>query len=346
MSKPAKNSFEAQIQEQLAISKAELELAMQDNMAVITQYEKNVESLHVIFSTPEEDAEAEKELAALAKEMGVSFDFHDSEERDLEQQIKAMPDLADIESLELESLLKDLDEIQVTTIEKRSESVSTLLQVHSDMALQIAQTSSKPEEVAELTNFSQSAKTLSASIDANTTKHSKSENNRENSHKFISNIGVAIGKLYGSIKSGVSSAIDSIKKLGVQIGKAIGSIFNKSAKQQNVEFSKAINESGKTAEKIAPTKEGIANAKAILNKEFLKLQQDYAKIIPAERQKVFQKWRDKKNANIDKVSLKDMLSDVQKIRKSIITQKKRNLEDRRDQRAPKGRKTPPEQRSR
>lgn len=322
----ALSELEKQVSKQLEISENELEQVMQENSALLSEYEKSTARLHEIFSNPEEDRLVEEELRRLESEMGVSSDTHERESRELERQIEYMPDRSDIEDIEIQQLLNEIDNEQAQVRKDRSGDVSTLLTVHSDLADKVVEKSSNTQEIEQLTNFSKGAKELSSTIDKAISKKQTGKNSdKKNSDRFLSAIGEGIKKLYTSLKSGVSSVVDVVKKLGMQLKQAITSLFTKAPKKQNLEFSKAINETRKEVEKRHPDKKGINAAKSILKKNFLKLQQDYAKIVPEERKAVFKKWCEKKNANLDKMSMKELYKEVQKIRKGILSQKRKNL---------------------
>lgn len=47
--------------------------------------------------------------------------------------------------------------------------------------------------------------------------------------------------------------------------------------------------------------------------------------MPEARKAVFNKWCKKKNANLNKMSMKELYKEVQKIRKGILSQKRKNL---------------------
>ncbi len=74
-------------------------------------------------------------------------------------------------------------------------------------------------------------------------------------------------------------------------------------------------------------KPNIAEIKESLKKQFLKLQNDYSKVIPSERQATFDKWKEIKNAKVDKMPIGDLYSEVQKIRKGALSQKIKNLQE-------------------
>ena len=320
------SELEKQVSKQLAISEKELEQAMQENNALLSGYEKSTERLYEIFSNPEEDKLVEEELKRLENEMGVSSDTHEREYQELEKQIEDMPDRADIEDVEIQKLLNEIDNEQAQARKDRSEDISTLLTVHSDLADKAVEKSSNPQEIEQLTNFSKGAKELSSTIDEAISKKQTGKNSdKKNSDRFLSAVGAGVKKLYSSLKSGVSSVVDVVKKLGVQLKNAITSLFTKAPKKQNLEFSKAINETRKEVEKRHPNKKGINAAKSLLKNRFLKLQQDYAKITPEERKEVFKQWCEKKNANLDKISIQELHKEVEKIRKGLSSQKKRNL---------------------
>ncbi len=258
--------------------------------------------------------------------MGVSSDTHDQESRELERQIKYMPDQSDIEDIEIQQLLNEIDNEQAQARKDRSEDISTLLTVHSDLADKVVEKSSNPQEIEQLTNFSKGAKELSSTIDEAISKKQTGKNSdKKNSDRFLSAIGAGIKNLYTGLKSGVSNAVDAVKKLGAQLKQAITSLFSKAPKKQNLEFSKAINETRKEVERRHTDKRGINEAKSVLKKSFLKLQKDYAKIVPETRKAVFNKWCEKKNANLNKMSMKELYKEVQKIRKGILSQKRKNL---------------------
>lgn len=325
-SKEALSELEKQVSEQLKISESELEQAMQENSALLSKYEKSTARLQEIFSNPEEDRLAEEELRKLENEMGVSSGTHKQESHELEKQIKYIPDLTDIEDIEIQRLLNEIDNKQAEARKDRSKDVSTLLTVHSDLADRVIETSSNPKEIDQLTNFSKGAKELSRVIDIALSEKQKGlGSDKEKNNRFISAISEGITKLYTSLKSGISSAIDTIKKLGKQLKQAITSLFSKSPKKQNLEFSKVINDTRKVVETLHTNKRGINEARSILKKSFLKLQKDYSKIVPQERKRVFKKWCEKKNANLNKMSMKELFGEVQKIRKGILSQKRKNL---------------------
>lgn len=320
------SDLEKQISEQLKISENELEQVMQENSALLSKYEKSTARLQEIFSNPEEDRLVEEELRRLENAMGVSSDTHKQEFQDLEKQINYTPDQVDIEDIEIQQLLSEIDNEQAQARKDRGKDISTLLTVHSELADEVVAKSSDPREVEQLTNFSKGAKKLSNTIDESLSTSQKGLNSdRKSNDRFLSAISKGVEKLYTSLKSGISSAIDAFKNLGKQLKKAITSLFSKTPKQQNLEFSKAINETRKEVENLHTDKKGINEAKSMLKKSFLKLQKDYSKIIPEERKRVFNKWCEKKNANLNKMSMKELYGEVQKIRKGILSQKRKNL---------------------
>lgn len=80
-------------------------------------------------------------------------------------------------------------------------------------------------------------------------------------------------------------------------------------------------------------------SEAELNK--LERQISQQQIISPKRQKVFQKWCGKQNEKVNKMSVKELYWEVQKIRKGILSQKRKNLETRQNQHFSSRRKPQP-----
>ena len=145
---------------------------------------------------------------------------------------------------------------------------------------------------------------------------------KQNIQRLFSAVGSAAGKLYGGIKVGGSKALNTIKSLGKDLYVAIGGISNKqTSRKQNHALSKAMDNTTREVKKL-PNNANLADVKEKLSKHFVKLQNDYTKIAPEKYKKVFEKWKEKKNASIDEMSIKELYKEVFKLRKGIDAQQK------------------------
>ena len=322
------NNLEKQIRDEFAISETELEKVIAESQELTSRYEESVEKLQGVFVDAEADRLAEEELRQMAEEMGVSLE--ESSDKELEKQIETLPDEAYSEDLEILQLLTEMNEEQQALVGGRLQDVSVLLRVHSDIAESAREDSSDAVEKERLAKFVKGARSLSSNIDQTVSnKESTQEAGKDNSNRLISIIGLGVKKLYNGLKFGISSTIDNIKKLGKQLGKSISSLFNKTPEKQKLEFSKTIVETSKALDGVKITQEGLDAAKAVLKKQFIKLQKDYAQVISPEKQEIFKLWQQKKNDKIDEMSVKELYGEVKKIRQGILVQKKKNLEARR-----------------
>ena len=323
------SDLEKQIMDQFAISETELEKAIAESQELTSRYEESVEKLQGVFVDTEGDRLAEEELMQMAEEMGVSLEEPESD-KELERQIESLPDKSYSEELEIEQLLSEMDKEQQALVGSRLQDVSVLLRVHSDIAESAIEDSSDAVEKEQLTKFAKGARALSSDIDQVLPKRDLGEEaGQDNSNRLVSIIGLGTKKLYDGLKSGISSAIDNIKKLGKQLGKYISSLFNKTPKKQNLEFSKTVVKTSEVLGSVKITQEGLDAGKAVLKKQFVKLQKDYTQVISPEKQTIFQQWAKSKNDKIDEMSVKELYGEVGKIRKGILVQKKKNLEARR-----------------
>lgn len=320
-------NLEKEVQEQLKISEREVKEAYQESTKLWQQHEESMEKFNAIFNNSELDREAEKELNKIAKEMGVTLE-EDNSLKELEAQIDALPDQKTITDKQFYDLPEEVERSQTKVMFDRVSDVSDLLKSHATIAEEALLKSKDEQEITELKSFSKGARKLSESIDKVSNKileYKDEQVPQKTTHKLISTIGVGLKELYGGLKAGVSKTVDFIKGLGQKMGAAVKSLFSKTPKQQAEQFSGVINDTNKELQKQG-NKPNIAAAKQVLKKQFLKLQNDYSKVISSERQAVFNKWKESKNAGIDKMPMKELYAEVQKIRKGILAQKKRNME--------------------
>lgn len=315
--------LEKEIKEYLNVSQKELKETYKKNSGLWQEREESLERFNAIFNNSKLNFESQKELGKIAEDMGVVLE-KDSALAALEAQIEALPEHKTITDKQFHALLKELERNQDKSMFARMSDVSELLKCHSIIADEDKLKSKDKQEIAVLDKFSKTAKKLSESIDKVSNKILEEKSKRATQriiHKVVSTITTGLKKLYGDLENSApeSKVVDFIKNLGQKIVSAVKSLFNKTLNQQSDLFSSVINETNKALNQ-QENKPNIAVAKELLKKQFLKLQNDYSKMILSERQAVFNKWKENKNILIDKMSIKVLYSEVQKVKKSIIAQ--------------------------
>jgi hypothetical protein len=347
-------NFEKEVQAQLKLSENELAEFYQENTKSLQEYEKRQEKFNNMFSNPELDKEADKELNKIAEEMGITFK-EDNSFKELEAQINNMPEDNSFKELEdrinnmpednsfkeLEAQINNMPDNQSKFAFQRADTVSNLLKSHAIIAEESINQSKDNQEITELKSFVKGVSKLSESIDKISDKSLENKDGqipKKTVHNIMSTIGSGLKKIYGGLTAGLSKSVDFIKNWGNKLASAVKSLFEKTPKQQNAQFSNTINDTNKGLNKLE-NKPNIAAAKELLKKQFLKLQNDYSKVIPSERQAVFNRWKEIKNTKVDKMSAKDLYSEVQKIRKGVLSQRTKNLQEKRGARASKTKTT-------
>lgn len=323
-------NLEKEVKEYLSVSQKEMEETYQKNADLWQEHEESLERFNAIFNNSKLDLESEKELNKIAEDLGVTLE-KDSALVELEAQIETLPEHKTITDKQFHALLKEVEKNQDKVTFERMSDVSELLKCHSIIASESKLKSKDKQEITALDKFSKEAKVLSESIDkvSNKILKEKSKQTPQSiTHKVVSAITTGLKKLYGSLEYCMSASkdIELIKGLGQKLISAVKSLFNKTPNQQNNLFARVINDTNKRLQK-QENKPNIAAAKELLKKQFLKLQNDYSKVILSERQAVFDKWKENKNAIIDKMSIKELYSEVQKMRKGVAAQTKRNVKE-------------------
>jgi hypothetical protein len=287
-------NFEKELQAQFKLEKDSLEEAYKENSKLFQEFEKKQQKINNMFSNPELDRKLDEDINKMAKEMGIILK-EENTFKEFEDQINNMPD-------------NDMPGNQTEFALQRTGTVSGLLKSHAIIAEEALDQSKNNQEITELKNFGEGANKLSKLIDKISYKaleNKDGQDSKKTVHKIMSNIGVGLKKLYGGLTAGLSKSVDFIKDLGSKLISAVKSLFEKTPKQQNTEFSSTINDTNKGLNKLG-NKTNIAAAKELLKEQFLKLQNDYSKVIPPERQDVFNKWKEIKNAKVDKMPISDL----------------------------------------
>lgn len=322
--------LENEIKEYLNVSQKKLKETYKKNAGLWQEREESLERFNAIFNNSTLDFESEKELSKIAEDMGVALEKN-SVLAELEAQIETLPEHKTITDKQFHVLLKEVERNQDKCMFERMNDVSELLKCHSIIADKNKLKSKDKQEIAALDKLSKEAKKLSESIAKVSNKILEEKSERASQriiHKVVSAITTGLKKLYGDLENCApeSKAEDFIKNLGQKIVSAVKSLFNKTLNQQNNLFASVINDTNKVLNQ-QENKPNISAAKELLKKQFLKLQNDYSKMILSERQAVFNKWKENKNIPIDKMSIKVLYSEVQKMSKGISAQTTRHTKE-------------------
>ena len=323
-------NLETEVKECLSISQKEIGKTFQINAVLWQEYEESFERFNAIFNNSKQDPESKKEMSKIAEDMGVTLEKNRAL-TELEAQIETLPEHKTITDKQFHALLKEVEKSHDGVMFKRMSDVSDLLKSHSIIADENKRKSKDKQEIAVLDKFSEGAKMLSESIDkvGNKILGEKSKQTPQRIiHKVVSTVITGLKKLYKNLENcaSESKAVDFIKALGQKLVLAVKSLFNKTPNQQNKLFARVINDTSKELDKHGD-KTNIATTQELLKKQFLKLQNDYSKVILSERQAIFDKWKQNKNAVIDKMSVKELYSEVQKMRNGVAAQTKRNVKE-------------------
>lgn len=327
---PDLQNLAKELKEYLNVSQKEIKETYKKNVDLWKEREESLERFNAIFDNSKLELESKKELNKIAEGMGVTLE-KDSALIELQERIETLPEHKTITDKQLHTLLKEIEKNQDKFMLDRMNDVSALLKCHSIIAEENKLKSKDKQEIILLDKFSEGAKKLSESIDKVSNKIIEGKSERSSQriiHKVVSTITNGLKKLYGEVENYISEskAIGFIKTLGQKLVSAVKSLFNKTLNQQNNLFASVINDTSKALNQ-QENKPNIAAAKELLKKQFLKLQDNYSKVILSERQAVFNKWKENKNIIIDKMSIKELYTEVQKMRKGISAQVKRNAKE-------------------
>jgi len=310
----------------LGVSKKDIERTYKKNTDLWQEHEESLEMFNAMFNNSKLDFESEKELIKIAEDIGVILE-NDSALVELEAQINTLPEYKTITDKQFYTLLKEVEKSQDKAMLERMSDVSGLLKSHSIIADENKLKSNDKQEIIVLSKFSEGAKRLSETIDkiSNKVIEKKGKQTPQNiTHKVISAITTGLKKLYEGIENieVESKAVDVIKDLGQKLVSAVKSLFNQTPNQQNMLFARVINDTNNELQK-QENKPNIDATKELLKKQFLKLQNDSSKVILSERQAVFNKWKENKNVVIDNISIKELYSEVQKMKKDTLAKRQK-----------------------
>ena len=220
------------------------------------------------------------------------------------------------------------EEAQLAKQPKLSDSLKfsqSLLESHADLADELANRSTNSNEKEELAKFSEKNRKLSAILDNISGEDNKSKIDQmddQSKMSLMSKIAVGVEKLYSSIKSGVSKALDGIKALGSKLINAVKSTFSKPPKEQNVAFSNVTTDTKKAIDSVKEPSEKLKVAGQNLKDGYKKLQEQYGKILPEEKQRVFKKFQEVHDA--EKMTHPELLKETKRLAGAMIKQLQEN----------------------
>jgi hypothetical protein len=228
----------ADISKQLEVTERDFSNALRENEKLTAGYEKLTDKL--FKRDPEEDRRLDQELEKMAGEMGIKLDSKKPLTTDdyVEQEYQRIKAELEHEGTKFEKQPKLSDSLEFT---------KSVVESHADLADHLADKSTDKNEKEELTKFTEKAKAFSATLGdiSGKDKGSKIDQMDDKSKmSLMSKVAVGVEKLYSSIKSYGSKALDGIKELGSKLVNAVKS-FSKPPKEQNVAFSKVATDTKK-----------------------------------------------------------------------------------------------------
>jgi hypothetical protein len=306
----------ADISKQLEVSERDFSNALRKNEELTAGYEKLTDRL--FKRDPDEDRRLDEELKKMAGEMGIKLDPRKPSTSDdyIEREYQRIKDELKQEGAKFEEQPKLSDSLEFSLI---------LLESHGKLADNLVDKSTDKNEKEELAKFSEKNRKFSAILDNISGEDNKSKIDQmddKSKMSLMSNIAVGIEKLYSSIKSGVSKALDGIKELGSKLVNAVKSTFSKPPKEQNVAFSNVATGTKKAIDSVKEPSEKLKVAGQNLKDGYRKLQEQYGKIIPKERQQAFKKFQEVHDA--EKMTHPELLKETKRLAGAMIKQLQEN----------------------